>query len=286
MAEESTPRPLAEPARTGDDRLDALARLLAIVDRLRAPDGCPWDLEQTVASMAPSLVEEAFEAVEAIDRISVRGDDDAVEELGDLLMVITLITRIAADEERFDLAAVARTVGDKLVRRHPHVFGDVEVTGSEHAVANWEKIKQGERRDKREDASALAGVPVSMPALQRADRMAAKAISAGFRWSDVAGAFRKLAEEVDELQAEIDAPDSDQRHARMEAELGDVLLAGAFLGRYLEIDPEAAARRSLARFEKRFRRMESNLGERLRAAPLDELIAAWKVAKAETEGAG
>ena len=118
-----------------------------------------------------------------------------------------------------------------------------------------------------------------MPALQRADRIAAKAISAGFRWDDVAGAFRKLAEEVEELRGEIEAEDL----ARMEAELGDVLLAGAFLGTYLQIDPERAARQSLQRFERRFRQMESNLGERLREAPLDELLAAWKRAKFETD---
>lgn len=280
MTEEPAPRPLEESDATGDERLDAVARLLAIVDRLRAPDGCPWDREQTVASMAPSLVEEAFEAVEAIDHVAKNGDDGAVEELGDLLMVVTLIARIAEQQQRFDLGAIARAVGDKLVRRHPHVFGDIEVTGSEHAVVNWEKIKQAERQEKETDASALAGVPVALPALQRADRVAAKAISAGFKWSDVAGAFAKLAEEVEELRGEIAAED----RARMEAELGDVLLAGAFLGTYLQIDPERAARQSLQRFERRFRQMESNLGERLREAPLDELIAAWKRAKSETDG--
>ena len=202
-APKSGPRPLDEPVRTGDDDLDGLARLLAIVDRLRAPDGCPWDLEQTVESMASSLVEEAFEAVEAIERLAEceRGEDsDVVEELGDLLMVICLTGKIASQSGRFDLGTVARAVGDKLVRRHPHVFGDVEVDGSEVAIRNWEKIKQEERRARKADASALAGVPVALPALQRADRLAAKSISAGFRWSDVAGAFAKLREEVQELE--------------------------------------------------------------------------------------
>ena len=270
------PRPLDEPPPSGDPRLDALARLLAIVDRLREPGGCPWDREQTVASMAPSLIEEAFEAVEAIDRTD---DESVVEELGDLVMVVTLISRIASEAERFDVGAVARAVADKLIRRHPHVFGDVVVDGSEVAFRNWERIKRAERAAKQGDASALAGVPVALPALQRSDRIAAKAISAGFRWSDEAGAFAKLVEEVEELREQLQAPEPDRE--RVESELGDVLLAAAFLGSYLKLDPEKAARASLRRFEARFRCMERALGERMGAAPLDELLAAWRAAKAE-----
>ncbi len=272
------PRPLELLPSTGDARLDALARLLAIVDRLRAPDGCPWDREQTVASMAPSLVEEAHEALETIDR----GQDRATaEELGDLLMVIALIARIASQEERFDLAAIARAVSDKLVRRHPHVFGDVKVESSTHAIANWEKIKAAERASEEQDASALAGVPLALPALQRASRIAAKAISAGFRWSDERGALAKLHEEVEELAQALGRGVEDRR--AVEEELGDVLLAAAFLGHYLELDPERAARGALRRFEQRFRRMEASLGERLRSTPLEGLVAAWQQAKRETE---
>ena len=195
---EPGPQPLEEPAVTGDPRLDAVARLLAIVDRLRDPGGCPWDREQTVASMGPSLTEEAFEALEAIDR----GDDlGTMEELGDLLLVITLIARIASETHRFDVAALAGAVSEKLVRRHPHVFGDVSVDGTEGVLRNWEEIKRAERSEREADTSALAGVPTALPALQRADRLAAKAISAGFRWSDDAGAFAKLTEEVAELEA-------------------------------------------------------------------------------------
>jgi len=271
------PRPLEEPAPTGDARLDGVARLLAIVDRLRDPDGgCPWDLEQTVASMASSLTEEAFEAVEAIDR----GDDEnTVEELGDLVMVVCLIARIASEGERFDLAAIARAVADKLIRRHPHVFGDVEVDGAEVAVKNWERIKQAERREKETDASALAGVPVALPALQRVDRLGAKAISAGFKWSDMRGALAKLEEEVGELRAELDAPEPDTE--RVERELGDVLLAGALLGRYLDIDPERATREAARRFEARFRVMERQVEGSLSEKSLEELVAAWTRAKAQ-----
>ena len=276
--EKAQPRPLEEQPPTGDPRLDAFARLLAIIDRLRAPDGCPWDLEQTVESMAPSLIEEAFEAVEAIEKAK---DQDVIEETGDLLLVVTLIARIAQDEGRFDLGAAARAVGDKLVRRHPHVFGDVEVDGSSAAIANWEKIKKEERKSKNEDASALAGVPLALPALQRAQRLAAKACATGFKWSDAGGALSKLDEEVGELHAAIEsgrAPD-------IEAELGDVLLAGAFLGHYLDIDPERVTRDALRRFETRFRHMEGKTEGALADHSLEDLVAAWQRAKKETEGA-
>ena len=271
------PRPLAEPAPTGDARLDALAKLLAIVDRLREPDGCPWDREQTVASMGSSLTEEAFEALEAIDHAD---DAGTAEELGDLLMVIALIARIAGEAGRFDIATIAETVSEKLVRRHPHVFGDAQVDGTEVVLQNWERIKKAEREDKAEDASALAGVPVALPALQRADRIGAKAIAAGFRWSDTGGALAKLTEEVGELTAELEAEEPDR--ARLESELGDVLVAAAFLGRYLKIDPEAAARDAVRRFERRFRSMETEIPGSLAERPLDELVAAWQRAKERT----
>ena len=275
MTAEATPRSLELPPPTGEPRTDALRRLLAIVDRLRAPDGCPWDREQTIESMAPSLVEEAHEMVEAIETGS---DDGTVEEAGDLLMVVMLICRIAEQEGRFDLARAATLVGDKLIRRHPHVFGDAKADSSAHVVANWEKIKAAEREDKQVDASALAGVPGAMPALQRANRLAAKAIAAGFKWDDPEGALRKVEEELAELREACAAGDRE----RMQAELGDLLIASAFVGNYLELDAERATRDSLRRFEARFRAMEAKLDGRLREAPLEELLAAWRVAKAET----
>ncbi|MSR62196.1 MAG: nucleoside triphosphate pyrophosphohydrolase [Planctomycetes bacterium] len=278
MSSSSGPRPLVEPAPSGDARLDALARVLAIVDRLRAPvDGCPWDREQTVVSMSPSLIEEAHEAVESIDRAQERG---TVEELGDLFMVIALIAKIAEQEQRFDLAQIGNAVAEKLIRRHPHVFGEVVVGSSTQALANWEKIKEGERKDAHKDASALAGVPVALPALQRASRVAAKSISAGFKWADVSGALAKLREEMGEFEEAY--AQRERAPERVEEELGDVLLAAAFLGHYLGFDPEKAARGSLRRFEQRFRRMEGEVGERLRSAPLPELLAAWERAKAAT----
>lgn len=281
MSQTPAPRPLVEPRPTGDRRLDALARVLAVVDRLRAPDGCPWDLEQTVASLAPSLIEEAHEAVEAIDRSAAESADrHTAAELGDLFMVIALIAKVAEQEQRFDLATVGNAVAEKLVRRHPHVFGEVQAGTSEQVLANWEKIKAGERKAEQEDASALAGVPVALPALQRAARLGAKAIAAGFRWSDARGAQAKLDEELGELrEALARAPDDPERSARVEHELGDVLVAVAFLGHYLELDPERAARAALRRFEARFRHMEAALAGPLAERGQDELLAAWRRAK-------
>lgn len=270
-----SPRPLEEPEPTGEPRVDALRRLVAIVDRLRDPeDGCPWDLEQTLASIAPHHIEEAHELAEAIEE----GDDPhMVEEAGDLVMGVILLARIAEQSGRWDLADVGRAVCDKLIRRHPHVFGDLEIDGSKAAFDNWEKIKQTEREGKQEDASAVAGVPVALPALHRAKRMGDKAMAHGFRWSDTGGAFAKLREEVDELAAEMESGNRE----RIEEELGDVLLAGAFLGCYLEVDPERATRAALRRFERRFRAIESDLGRPLKDCTLDEMLAAWRRAKEE-----
>lgn len=273
------------PPTTNDPRALAFARLLAIVDRLRAPDGCPWDREQTLASMAPHLVEEAHEAVEAIERGHVA---QGAEECGDVLMVVALLCRIAEDAGQFDLAAAAHGICDKLVRRHPHVFGDVQVDGTGQVLANWEAIKKAEREGQQADSSAIAGVPVALPALQRAHRVGGKAVSAGFRWADPRGALAKLREESAELDEALAGVDlsrdgmpgvSDEQRARVEHELGDVLIAAAFLARYLGADPERLAREAVRRFESRFRAMEASIGEPLKDATLERMMAAWQSAK-------
>jgi MazG family protein len=269
----SPPSPAA-PVALSDARMQALARLVGIVDRLRAPDGCPWDRKQTLESMAPHLVEEAHEALEAIERAS---DADSAEELGDILMVVALICRIAQESSRFDLARAADAVSDKLVRRHPHVFGDVDASSAEQVLANWEAIKRAERSEKNVDSSAIAGVPVSLPALQRASRLCGKAVTAGFKWSSVQGARDKLAEELGELEEALDT--TPQQNARIEHELGDVLLAAAFLATYLKLDPERLCRDAVRRFERRFRAMESNLDGPMCDLSLDALLAAWNEAK-------
>lgn len=280
----SPTRALSIPVPTGEARVDALRTLLEIVDRLRAADGCPWDLKQTLSSVAPHLVEESHELLEAIETAVAGSDEHTIEEAGDLLMGIVLLARIAQDEQRFDLAQVAGTVCEKLVRRHPHVFGDGHAADAQAALANWETIKRGERAEKAVDASALAGAPVAMPSLQRAKRLGEKAMSAGFRWGDARGAMAKLREELDELEAAFDEAQSKGKDAaareHLEHELGDVLLAAAFLGNYVELDPERAARLALRRFEARFRAMEQELGRPLASCPLEQMMAAWERAKA------
>lgn len=286
-------RPPEECATAPDviaERSAALADLAAVIDRLREPDGCPWDRKQTVESMAKYLLEEGHELVEAIES----GDDrDAAEEAGDLLMVVFLICRIAEEAGRFDLAAAAGAVKDKLVRRHPHVFGDVTVDGADEVLTNWEAIKQREREEKEVDASALAGLPKGLPALQRAARTCEKAMAAGFRWPTAAGALEKVDEELRELHealdgAPLDDPDrprlAPEQGARVEEELGDLLLAGAYLGHYLRIDPEAALRAALRRFEGRFRAMEADGEGSLEGSPISALAARWERAKAAAAG--
>ncbi len=278
------PAPALETATT-DPRATAFARLLAVVDRLRAPDGCPWDRKQTLASMAPYLVEEAHEAIEAVEQ---GHDSGAAEECGDVLMVVALLCRIAQDEGRFDLARAANSISEKLVRRHPHVFGDARAETPDEVLTNWEAIKKAEREGKQEDASALAGVPAALPALQRARRIGGKAVAAGFRWETPAGASAKLAEEQRELEAALRLVDltrdglpgaTDDQRAAVAHELGDVLLAAAFLAQYLDLDPERLCREAVRRFESRFRAMESASRTPLAQRTLAEMMRAWESAK-------
>ena len=268
-------------------RAEALERLLQIVDALREPDGCPWDLKQTVPSMATYVIEEAYELVEAIER-----EDDAAtaEELGDLLMVLALICRIAGEAGRFDIAGAADGIREKVVRRHPHVFGDREAEDAEAALASWEAVKREEREQAEVDSSALAGLPVALPALGRAARVSEKAVAAGFRWDDAAGAWAKVEEELIELREALEGSDLAAAKVRfegavkerVEAELGDLLMAGAFFAQYVGLDPERACRAALRRFEERFRRMEEELDGPIDAHALPQLTAAWEAAKRST----
>ncbi|MEM6571171.1 MAG: nucleoside triphosphate pyrophosphohydrolase [Planctomycetota bacterium] len=278
-----------DPVAADDPRLSAVARLLAIVDVLRGPDGCPWDREQTEASMAPHLVEEAHELVEAIEEA---GAEASAAEAGDCLVALLLVCRIAEDGARYDVGAAARAASDKLVRRHPHVFGDEAASGSGEVLGRWEDIKRAEREAAGEDTSALAGIPRGLPALQRAGRTCQKAVAAGFHWKDARGALGKVEEELAELVEELPAaalaasarPElDDATRARVEHELGDLLMATAFLGGYLRLDPEALCRAALRRFEARFRDMETQLGGSLAGHDLDAMMSAWVRAK-ETTG--
>lgn len=266
-------------------RAQAFEKLLQIVDALREPDGCPWDRKQTVESMATYVLEEAYELVEKIEL----GDDAGTnEELGDLLMVLALICRIAAESERFDIEQAADAIREKVVRRHPHVFGErPEARDADEALASWESVKRAEREQAEVDASALAGLPIAMPALGRAARLCEKAVAAGFRWDSAAGAWAKVEEELGELRQALEGTDLDaakvrpegEARARIEEELGDLLLAGAFFGQYIGLDPERALRSALRRFEDRFRRMEVGLGAPIADFELAALVEAWEAAK-------
>ena len=256
---------------------DALARLLGIMDKLRDPGGCPWDREQTLRTLTPYVLEEAHEVVEAIE------SGDAAhhrEELGDLLFQVVFQSRIAREEGKFDFAAVCEAISEKLTRRHPHVFGEAQVSGSSEVIKNWERIKSEERRDKGEKPrSAIGGVPVNLPALVRAERMTEKAGAVGFDWPDLAGVLAKMREELAELEEAIALAD----HAAIESELGDLLFALANLGRFVKVHPEEALRGTLRRFEARFHHVEARLAEQGRTPPeatLAEMDGYWNEAKA------
>lgn len=259
-------RTLSKPRHTPQ-----LHRLLEIVAQLRAPDGCPWDREQTEASMAPHLLEEAFEAVEAI-----QGGEAAHsrEELGDLLMNILMIAQIAEEADRFDIEEVARGIADKLVRRHPHVFGEVQADSSAEVLANWEQIKRMEKGEDR-PRGALDGVPVSLPALLQAYRIGEKAARVGFDWPDSDGPRAKFDEEMKELDEALAQGDP----TAIAAELGDVLFCVVNLARHAEINPEMALRATSARFRHRFGFVERHLGERMKDASLEEKETLWQDAK-------
>lgn len=277
MASDETPAtqpPVEKPVPA--DWTAALERLLQVVDTLRSPGGCPWDQKQTVETLAPHLIEEAHEMADAVARGS---HADTCEELGDLLMGILMIGRVASEDRGYDPAAIAEGITAKLIRRHPHVYGEVQVDGSGQVLRNWEAIKQQEKAEKGEDPSVLAGVPRSLPALLRAYRVGQKASNAGFDWPDLAGPIEKIDEELAELREALAGED----RTRQEEELGDLLFAIVNVARKLKIEPELALRGTVERFQSRFRVVEQGLaaeGRSLAEASLAEMDALWDEAKA------
>ena len=256
---------------------DGFDRLVGIMDRLRDPGGCPWDREQTLHTLSGYLLEEAYEVVEAVQR----GEPDTLrEELGDLLLQIVFMAKIAREHGWFDVDAVADAISDKMVRRHPHVFGEREVADSGEVKRNWEEIKAAERGD--DGRSALDGVPASLPGLLKAFRMTEKAAAIGFDWQRPADVISKLREEVDELDVEV-AHLSDADPDRVRAEMGDVLFVLANLARHLGVEPETALQQTHPQFLGRFRFMEAAArteGRSLDGMTLGELDALWQRAKA------
>jgi tetrapyrrole methylase family protein/MazG family protein/ATP diphosphatase len=265
-----------------EQRGEAFVRVVELMRRLLADDGCPWDREQTPSTLRRYVLEEACEVIDAIEQ----GDKESLkEELGDLLLQVVFLGELMRQEGAFGPDDVARGLVDKLVSRHPHVFGDVVVSGSDQVLRNWERQKAVEKKDR----PLLAGVPKSLPALTRAQRIGEKVERVGFDWPDTKGSLGKVHEEMGELERAIATED----RARAEAELGDVLFSLVNLARHLDLDAEGALRRTIDKFERRFQHVEQRVRQRYggwlpaenaadgepRRYPLEELDRYWEEAK-------
>jgi tetrapyrrole methylase family protein/MazG family protein len=266
-------------------------RLAAVQERLRAPNGCPWDREQTHASLRTYLIEEAYEVLEALES----GDDAKfAEEMGDLLLQIVFHSQIAKEEGRFTVSDVIREVHDKMVRRHPHVFGEKRAKDSAEVLKNWEQLKKEERaaagrrngsgsREKAKAASLLDGVSKALPAVLEGFQLTRRAARIGFDWDNVEGVFEKMNEEAGELRQALSAKDAH----KTEEEMGDLLFAAVNLARYLHIDPEIAMKQASRKFSTRFRRMEelaAKSGKTLADVPRAQMEELWEIAKRAEKG--
>jgi len=249
-------------------------RLVEVVATLRSPEGCPWDREQDHQSLKQYLLEEVYELLEAADS---GVEEKLCGELGDVLLIVVMYAQIAAEQEGFNISDVIASIIDKLIYRHPHVFGDVEVADSDEVVRNWEQLKQQET-DTRPRLSALDGIPKSLPALQQAQQLQEKAARVGFDWDNIEGPWRKLFEEIEELQEAADSG-ADEAVAH---ELADLLIAVVNLARFLGVYAEDALRVGNRRFEQRFRQMEQQAaaaGCKLSEMTPEELDELWEQAK-------
>jgi tetrapyrrole methylase family protein/MazG family protein len=250
---------------------EAFTRLLDIMRRLRAPDGCPWDREQTHRSLRPYLIEEMYEVLETIDRESY---GELKKELGDLLLQIVFHCQLASEEGLFDAADVIQEINEKLIRRHPHVFGEATAENSGEVLRQWEKIKLNEAHRPK----LLEGVPISQPALNRAYRVQEKAAGVGFDWPDIEPVWGKITEELAELKDEVAKGDL----RAIEDEMGDLLFSMVNLARKLKVNPEDALRGTIAKFTRRFSYIEDTLAARgtsLHESTLDEMDNLWNEAK-------
>lgn len=264
---------------SGTEDGDPLRRLLAIMARLRAPDGgCPWDVEQTFETIAPYTIEEAYEVADAIRRGAM---GELKDELGDLLLQVVFHARMAEEAGLFAFDDVVRAINDKMIRRHPHVFADQKVESAEAQTAAWEDMKAAERAGKNGAAAGLLDdVPLALPALMRAQKLQKRAARVGFDWPDAARVMDKVKEET----AELDAAISDEDPAGVQEEIGDLLFVCVNLARKLSVDSEVALRDANAKFERRFRGIEERLrakGLKAEDQTLEELDAHWDAVKAE-----
>jgi XTP/dITP diphosphohydrolase/tetrapyrrole methylase family protein/MazG family protein/ATP diphosphatase len=251
--------------------------LLEIMQKLRSPGGCPWDREQTMDSLRPCILEEAYELVEAIER----DDDSSVsEECGDLLLQVVFISCLAAEENRFDLAEIIEGLNMKLVRRHPHVFGEQTIDTSDAVLKNWERIKQKERKAKNDDPSVFAGIPRNLPALARSRRIQERAAKRGFDWlpGETAPVIGKIREEIEELSGAVASGDGNN----IEEEMGDLFFAMVNLSRRLGFEAEFSLQKANRKFMDRFRFIEENVessGRDWSDYSLEELEDLWQLAK-------
>lgn len=261
-----------------DETRPGIDRILAVMAQLRNPDGgCPWDLEQTYRTIAPYTIEEAYEVADAIEQDDM---DGLKEELGDLLLQTVFHAQMASEDGLFDFNDVAAGIADKMVRRHPHVFGDASHRNADEQTAAWETLKAQERAEKSDGtpASLLDNVPTALPASTRAVKLQKRAARVGFDWGAVQPVLDQMTEEIEELAAELANKESIDAD-RVEDEFGDLMFCVMNLARHLKVDPEAALRRTNAKFERRFRYVEQNLGKPMEDASLDEMESLWQDAK-------
>ncbi len=276
-AKKSTARPrrTAAPAPALRKGTEQMARLLEIMVRLRRPgDGCPWDLEQTLDTIKPHLIEEAYEALDAMES---GNREHLAEELGDLLLQIVFQSQIASQEGSFTFADVAKGISDKLIRRHPHIFGDVQVADSKEVLRNWDAIKKTEKHVRE---SALDGVPKHVPPLHRACQLQKRAARVGFDWSDIQDVFAKLEEEIGELKDAI----ARKNRKHVIEEVGDLLFSVVNIARFMKVDPAYALEMTNAKFSRRFRVVENEIvsgGRRMKDCTLAEMDAIWDRLRAE-----
>ncbi len=245
--------------------------LIETVKILRGPNGCPWDREQTMKSLKPCLIEEAYEVLEVMEE----GGKKLKEELGDLLLQICMQSEIQSEAGNFDIYDVADSINEKLVRRHPHVFGETVVENSEEVMKNWEEIKKDEESHKDRE-SAIDGIPITLPAMQKAYKIQKKAAKVGFDWEDADGAMLKLEEEIEEVREAVKEKDL----SHIEEEIGDMIFAVINIARKLKVDPEEALNSTIKKFDKRFRYIEKNTD--ISKADLEEMEKLWQEAKNET----
>jgi nucleoside triphosphate diphosphatase len=258
---------------------DPLAEAIAIMARLRAPDGCPWDREQTFDSIKRHTLEETYEVFDAIER---RAWPDLKDELGDLFLQVLFYAQMASEAGHFTIQDVASNLNAKLIRRHPHIFAGAQVADSDAVLRNWEQIKQSEKKSvTNAQSSILDDVPHSMPAVMEAGKLGSRAAKVGFDWPNADGLFDKLQEEIGELKAELTPSAGTQSKTAIEAEFGDLLFTVVNLARHLKIDPESALRATNTKFRRRFAAMESAAGstDALAASTPSELDLLWNQAK-------